>query len=227
MSARNIAVFYHCLFHNEKGVLLPSALRIIQEQVGWMDQSGLTAAASEIHCGINGGPESEGLAEFTLPAKSTKTFHGLQCRNEIRTMLLMEQWIATHPGWHVLYFHSKGATQPLGDERSWKWRYCMMNNLVGEWEKCVRYLDSRYDSVGCHWLSPPFTPGNQHIWAGNFFWAKSDFLRTIPSIRDRDRIRLSGLDALESRFEAEVWIGNGPRLPRVMDFHTNGHGSCF
>lgn len=63
------------------------------------------------------------------------------------------------------------------------------------------------------------TPPGQSIWAGNFWWAKSDFLRTLPSIMNRERIKISGLGAAESRFESEVWIGNGPRLPRVRDYH--------
>jgi hypothetical protein len=95
----------------------------------------------------------------------------------------------------------------------------MMKNAVQNWRTCVQDLDSGLESVGSHWMTGDQTPPGQSIWAGNFGWAKSAFLATLPSIMERDRIKLSGIDSIESRYESEVWIGNGPRLPKVKDYH--------
>jgi len=64
--------------------------------------------------------------------------------------------------------------------------------------------------------------GTQNIPAGNFLWIKSDFVATLPSMYKRDRIKLSGMTSPESRYEAEVFWGNGTRLPKVIDKHP-GH----
>jgi hypothetical protein len=182
---------------------------------------GLHDAASEIICGINGGEESAKIAGALLPEKASLHFHGAQCRNECRTIRMIEEWLPGHEDYYVLYFHSKGATKHHWDVRATRWRECMQKHCVAFWRRCVAALDSGYDACGCHWFMPPRTPPGQHIFAGNFWWVKASFLKTLPSIMDRDRIKLSGIDSLESRYESEVWLGNGPRIPNVKDFHPN------
>lgn len=186
-----------------------------------LDESGLLAEASHFQVGINGGDESEDIASVVLPEKARLKLHGLNCRNENLTLRELEKWLPDHPGWDVFYFHAKGCTHPKGDEFRGRWRDCMMRHLVHKWQNCIADLAMGYESVGCHWMEPPKTPPSQFIWAGNFFWAKSEFLITLPSIMDRARIKTSGIGALESRFEAEVWIGNGPRRPKIRDYHAN------
>lgn len=214
-----IAIFYHCLFQlNDE--LLPAALEIIPEQMWALKSSGLEDEASEIVIGINGGDEASAFSEF-FPAKSTIVYHGLQCRNECRTILILQEWAKAHPGWYVLYFHSKGACHPIGDYMRTRWRKCMQRTVVENWRKCLADLDSGYEAVGNHWMQPPATPPGQYIFAGTFFWIKTDFLNTLPSIMERARIKESGIDSFESRYEAEVFLGNGPRPPRIKDYHPN------
>ena len=220
---RPIAIFYHCVFHDTKDSIWTRAPEIVRDQMSWARDVGLLKSANQIHCGINGGFESAVYAETLLPENSLKVPHGLQCKNELRTIKLLEDWLPHNPGWDVLYFHSKGATRPT--EMNARWRTCMMRNLVNNWRQCVEALEY-CDSVGCHWQIPPQTPIGQHIWAGNFWWATSNYLRTLPSMMETQRLKLSGIDSLESRYEAEVWIGNGPKLPRVRDLHPNGLFQC-
>lgn len=214
------AIFYHCLFAlGEPPEILDNAVAVVRSQMELLQSCGLQDHADEIHVGINGGVESEYLAEAVLPERAVKTFHGLQCRNECRTIALIEQWLPGHEGWNVLYFHAKGSTHPAADPFRTSWRNCMTRHVVANWRTCVADLAAGYEAVGCHWMTPPATPPGQNIFAGTFFWAKSDFLLTLPSIYERDRIKVSGIDAFESRYEAEVWLGNGPRIPRVKDYH--------
>lgn len=215
-----IAIFYHCLFFKDHpDNLLPNAVNIVHEQMLEAERTGLLTAASEFHAGLNGGQESLGIARAVLPKTADIVLHGLTCHTENRTLLELERWLPTHPDWYVLYFHSKGATHAAGDDFTGRWRGCMMKNAVRHWLRCVSDLDTAYEAVGSHWMIPPATPAGQHIFAGNFWWATSDFLRTLPSLEARDRIKVSGLDAAESRYESEVWLGNGPRVPRVRDYH--------
>lgn len=218
-----IAIFYHSLFVlGNPPDLLPCAAEIISDQMQALKSSGLEDAAAEIHCGINGGDESIALAYEFLPHKCTRTFHGLDSRSENLTLVMLEKWLSDHEDWLVLWFHSKGATHAPGDSFSGQWRNCMMRHLVHNWRQCVSDLESGYEAVGCHWMEPPATPATQFIFAGNFWWARVSFLRTLPSIFERERIKLSGIGSLESRYEAEVWIGNGPRPPKVKDYHGPG-----
>jgi hypothetical protein len=219
-----IAIFYHCVFQDTETQMWPASQQVVREQMSWLRDVGLLYNTKELHVGINGGLESCSIVDHLIPGLAIKALHGLQCKNELRTLLMLEAWLPNHPGWNVLYLHSKGATNP--SEMSTRWRNCMMRNLVSNWRSCIESLD-HVDSVGCHWQGPPLTPPTQHIWAGNFWWATSDYLRTLPSLMTAQRIGLSGVDSVDSRYEAEVWIGNGPKLPTIRDLHPNGLWQCL
>lgn len=223
---RPIAVFYHCLFYKGED-FLPGAVRIAHEQMMQLNYSGLLDACQFMLCGINGGKESEGWANHLLPQKAKKVFHGIESHTENYTLYEIEKWAVNHPGWLVLYFHCKGATRPIGDGLRKNWRICMMRNLVWNWRRCVKDMEEyHFEAVGCHWMTGDKTPANQSIFAGNFWWADSDYLTTLPSMLSRDRIKLSGMGSVESRYESEVWIGNGQRLPRVKDYHPEWIDQC-
>jgi len=220
-----IIIFYHCLFYlGDPPQLLPPALDIVSRQMNLLGTSGLLEAASEFHVGVNGGTESEIPACVTIPTKAQIIYHGLQSRNENLTIVMVEEWLKNHPDEaYILYFHAKGSTHPISDPVRNRWRGCMERNLISKWKNCVSDLATGSDAAGCHWMSwgnYPQMPKGQSIFGGNFFWAKASFLRTLPSIFSTDRVKQSGILALESRYESEVWIGNGPRLPRVRDYHN-------
>lgn len=211
-----ICVFFHCLTHlGTPPVLQENAVNIIHEQMCQLKASGLLEVCSEFIVGLNGADESLEIANILIPAKAKIVLHGLQCRSECRTIVEMEQWVKGNPGWNVLYFHTKGAVTEC--DLNNRWRRCMMRGCVDRWEECVQALDQGYEAVGVHWWPNKGVHGDQHYYAGNFFWATSSFLRTLPSIYNRARIKESGIDSVASRYESEVWLGNGPRLPRVKD----------
>lgn len=223
-----IIVFWHGLFFigNDSQ---PLNLEIIIEQMEALKASGLEDAASEIHAGINGGPESEFFSQSLLPEKTKVTYHGLQCRSENRTIVMIEEWCRNNSGEaHILYFHSKGITHAkgsdYGENMSRPWRNRMMKHCVWDWRQCTADLLS-HEAVGCHWLTGQGWDKSQHYFAGTFAWFRASFFRTIPSLTTRQRIKDSGLDAAESRFEAEVHIGNGPRLPVVKNYYSGGIGT--
>lgn len=221
-----IAIFYHALF--ELGAppkVLPQAVDIVREQMTTLTESGLLSEASKFVVGINGGIESHEISNLLIPSKSEIVLHGLESRAENLTIIEIEKFCSSHPDWYVLYFHTKGATHdPNSDYGKFagRWRRCMMKRCVVEWRQAVAELDDGFEAVGCHWLTGMGSDKSQHFFAGTFWWATSNFLATVPSMYLRDRIKQSGISNVESRYEAEVWIGNG-KLPKVKDLEI-GHG---
>ena len=222
-----LAIFFHCLFFMDTpDNLLTNAVWIVTDQMLELERCGLLAATTEFHVGLNGGEESARMATLLIPPKAKIRLHGLQCHNENRTIRMLEEWLPGHEDWLVFYFHAKGSTSPPERQSmSERWRMCMMRHCITNWRTCVSDLDKGCDAVGCHFMEPPATPPGQRIFGGNFWWAKASYLSTLPSILQRDRIRFSGIDSLDSRYESEVWIGNGPQKPRVRDFHPGWNPS--
>jgi hypothetical protein len=225
-----IAVFYHCVFcTGQPPKEFPNAYPIIQYQMQELEESGLIEHTAHFLVGVNGNCESLYTAMACMPKKAKYKLHGLKSRAENLTIIEIEKFVKDHPDWNVLYFHSKGATHT--DVAYLKqvegWRNCMMRHCVTNWTQCVQDLQS-HDSVGCHYMVGMGTDKSQNIWAGNFWWATSNFLRTVPSMFERERIKESGIAALESRYESEVWIGNGKVLPNVKDYHREFGGTpCY
>jgi len=221
-----IVVFYHAyLFSGSPPDLLPHAFAVVQHQMHRLCASGLADAASEIIVGINGGDESLDVARLVVPRKAKLVGHGLQSKCENPTLVLLENWLKANPEEaYVLYHHAKGSSHDPATEYGkfdGMWRECMQANCVDNWRRCVSDL-SGFEAVGCHWLQNQGHDRSQHYFAGTFFWSRASFLRTLPSIFQRERIKVSGIGSSESKYEAEVWIGNGPRLPIIRDYHPGG-----
>lgn len=221
----NIAVFFHGLFFlGDPPELLPGAYVIIREQMELLESCGLLDAAGEFHVGINGGEESADFVTLAIPKKAKVMMHGLQSRSENLTLIALQRWVQTHRNWVVFYFHAKGCTRSVYDDYGKfvaRWRRCMMTNVVENWRRCLWDL-VHYDAVGCHWRTGIGSDHSQHYFAGNCWAARASFIATIPSMLTRARIKQSGVASLESRYEAEVILGNGPRLPIVRDY-AKGH----
>lgn len=221
-----VIVFYHCyLFGGTPPDLKPWAFNVVGGQMHRLEKSGLVDAASQIIIGLNGGMESLDVARLVTPKKAAIVLHGLESRCENPTVVLMEQWLKENKiEAHIFYFHAKGSSHDPDSEYGkfdGGWRECMMQHCVDNWRQCVADL-KQFEACGCHWMENQASDRSQHYFAGTFFWARASFLRTLPSIMLRDRIKMSGLGHLDSRYEAEVWIGNGPRRPTIRDYHTGG-----
>lgn len=100
----------------------------------------------------------------------------------------------------ILYFHSKGAlTENLAVHG---WRNMMTAFCVEDWRRCVDVLTGAYgphtrimDTCGVDFK--PF--GGPH-YSGNFWWARSDFIASLPDPQER-----SGWTG-EPRMWSEYWL---------------------
>lgn len=108
------------------------------------------------------------------------------------------------------YAHTKGASDPSLINQLWCRSMEFYTNA--NWQHMVDAL-ATYDTAGCHWLTTekyPFikdenNPKGFPYYAGNFWWATSDYLRKLPRVGN------------ETRWSAEHWIGKGN--PNQMDIN--------
>lgn len=210
MEQKPVAIFYHTYWSSgEIPCNRDNTIRLYCEQMDTMNFLGLRDTAQHLTVGVSGSEEDFGMAQSIVAWPNIHFLHNKTGVGELPTMKCMQDWCKKHPGFAVLYFHTKGAIHN-GNPVYELWRRCMEKAVLYKWRSCVEDLSLRkLDSAGAHWLRPNQYPiiGRTPYWGGNFWWATSDFLNTLPPI-----------DVTLSRYEAEVWIGRGPRPPRVRDY---------
>jgi hypothetical protein len=129
----------------------------------------------------------------------------------------------------VFHFHAKGIAHNIPQYDSYRefegrWIRCMVKHCITNWRTCVEDLE-KFDSVGCHWMQNVGVPPVDSIWGGTFFWATSDFIATLPPLSECPLVKKYGIKDYESRATSEQYIGLGPKLPKVKDYHPQ-LGSC-
>ncbi len=116
------------------------------------------------------------------------------------------------------YFHTKGITyQSLSaDDQEYvgfvkkivAWRRMMEYFLMNKWQVAVNTLQGGYDTYGSY-LFPPF---KNKMYAGNFWWARSDYFRTLEALSEDTK--------LHNRFMAEEWLLSKPTAKPFSAFDT-------
>lgn len=218
-----IAVFYHIKPSGE-GIDKGFATEVFQQQMGFFKSTGLADASNHTTIGINGIPEDAANLSGILPKLQNieVRYHGKDARSEIPTLKRLQQWLPGHADWYVCYWHAKGITHPHYEPYI-RWRRCMEHCVIKRWQRCMHDLERGHDSVGAHWLdrtkyprdheeqfNPSWNLGG-HIWGGNFWWAKAQYLLTLPELPSNSSCR--GED-----FAAEIWIGSAKGQPKVIDY---------
>jgi len=173
------------------------------EHVRRLANSGLLGALDEMYVGVVGSVERRREVRHKLPGVFVVE---ADCGWEQVTIEALRDFVRGGDG-AVFYAHTKGAwsQSPLAE----RWREAMTASTVDDWEKCVRAL-GRADAAGAFWYQSgePEHELHGHFFAGNFWWATAEYLRTL------DRVRTT------SRFDAEGWIGLGH--PSVVDIQAGG-----
>jgi glycosyltransferase involved in cell wall biosynthesis len=100
----------------------------------------------------------------------------------------------------VWYIHTKGvARQNILNNA---WRNFMEYFILEHWHMC-EYALRDHDVAGILWLEN-WGLTFRNIFAGNFWWANSSYIKTLRAVSSLDK---------SNRFEAEDWIGkNNPRV---------------
>jgi hypothetical protein len=112
----------------------------------------------------------------------------------------------------VFYAHDKGSYHGSlsSIDANRRWVMDMHDTLVRQWPACAQGLEmNACDVVALHWgtVGAPDDVaqgvGGQGYPVGNFWWARADYLRTLPELN------------WTHRAFAETWVGSGLTMPRV------------
>lgn len=140
--------------------------------------------------------------EMFLHGLGFQTQASYHIEEEADTLQELWNWVQEYEG-DVLYAHTKGTfnVSALRDA----WRAAMTTEVVSEWQHLRSQLHAyRYDAAGICWQQrqADWAPG---FFAGNFWMAKSEYLRLLPNPES----------SISNRFGGERWIGIND--PRVID----------
>ena len=164
----------------------------VTEHLEALTLSGLLDELTDFFVGIVGAPENRKLVREALPAvvvaESDEGWEQLTLQN-------LHNYSKQNEA-NILYAHTKGSYQV--DELRRLWRVAMTHDTVTKWRECLKYLDE-VQVAGPFWLQSAMSEHSEHghFFGGNFWWARSSYLRTLEPVRT------------EHRFQAEGWIGLG------------------
>ena len=99
---------------------------------------------------------------------------------EFPTINLIHTFSKFHNNTNVLYMHTKGASYEEEYDYIRDWREFMLYFLVEKNKFCFDCLDF-YDTIGSNYLDHP-----RPHYSGNFWWAKTNYIRTLPSVKLND-----------------------------------------
>lgn len=194
ISNKKIAVFYHVYqYGNWKD--------IFEQQSSLLTSSGLENQSSFIHVGVNGN-----LALKPPTPKFVINYHKQPWTEETPTLQSVRSFASENPGWKILYFHTKGVSQPI--QSTHDWRKIMEYFCIENWKDCIDKLQE-HDAAGCLYMDHCYYGYFPHF-SGNFWWTTSDYINRLDHSFLEDGIRQN----------REFWIGTGNGS--LYSFHTTG-----
>jgi hypothetical protein len=179
---------------------------IVEEQILKMKASGLWDRAERIFVGLLG----PGCEEFPCDDPRLHLTHfgtGYEAA-ELPTLSALQQFCRSRDCL-VFYVHTKGVFSPADGTRDW--RRSMEHFIIMRYEDCIAKL-ADHDICGINWHSSWC-----RFFGGNFWWARSDYVRTLPDICSLEPV--AGLD-LSRRHVCERWIGENPAV-RSASLHES------
>jgi len=118
---------------------------------------------------------------------------------------------------YVLYFHSKGISNSKLE--TYLWMQALNFYCLEKWQKALKaFQDPTIDIVGL-----ADQRSNQHTVSGNFWWAKSDYIKTLPAPVDSskyqtDTKKFPGGSLYRWTFENWYQLNN----PNIYHVHNTG-----
>lgn len=110
---------------------------------------------------------------------------------------------------YIYYFHTKGVSYTAKSANSYPspkleklkrcsdaWRKMMEYFIFCKHNVAINVLKS-YDTYGCKFDDPIVPPFHYKYYAGNFWWSKSSYIKTLPPFSDREK---------QNRYWAENWL---------------------
>jgi beta-1,4-mannosyl-glycoprotein beta-1,4-N-acetylglucosaminyltransferase len=127
--------------------------------------------------------------------------------HENPTLNKLKQFSENNKDSYVLYLHTKGNSYPNARQEITDWTNMMLYFLVETHEDCFRALDGAHDTVGCNHHAIP-----AH-YSGNFWWAKTNHIATLPSLNED----------VPDKMATEFWLfQNNPNNITACTLHSSG-----
>lgn len=185
------------------------AAGIFSEIVDAVFESGLFEALDSLRLSLHGnpcfGPSVRDLSRLSQKLIIYSAYDDSPSIGESATLMLLRNHALFSPAVEAIcYLHTKGATNNSQIQKSWR-RY-MLDFVVFCWRNAEDKLSS-YHLWGVNWSFSNFHFDDQFStdewerpyghFMGNFWWGRSDYLASLPSV---DIYRCS-------RYLAEAWVG--------------------
>jgi hypothetical protein len=217
---KKLAVFYHL------GAINSLWDKFVDEQLGLVKSSGLSDVTTVNMCyacpdhAVN---EIKIYVRQKYPFVNILSSRILEGRGEQenlfegQTLKELQTYSKTNDG-YVLYIHSKGMLHAVNSYQTIPtrdWRQYMNYWCIERWKDCIQKLeDDQVDAVSTNWTRDPYP----HF-AGNFWWATTDYIKTLPNVLDRS---LYYDEKFTEKFEGhrfcyEVWMATNN--PKVRSIH--------
>lgn len=223
----DISVFYNCCD-------LPGHRNLSLNQMIRLTQSDLMTRARTVYVMLNGN-----LTEFLDLARLLENNQNVRIVHTHVTAGLMEwpglDFVKRHcdaatAEEYVMYFHIKGVTHPH-NAGIHDWRRYLEYWNIDCWQDCVALLDQGHDTVGTNFINEPFLgadqrPCNWNHYSGNFWWARSSYIKRLTPLPHPDTYipgttsPLTGYEIDHNnyyRFDHEAWIASGQ--PNYAEIH--------
>ena len=204
-------IFFHVYIKNDFSRILLSKFKKFKS-------SGLYDRANKIYLVLFGDIELH--QEFLNELKDTYTkieysvIANKEFNSEPDTLNLMvkkaEQYETNTP---MLYLHTKGTSHshPVIKKNIDAWVRYLDLYVINKWEECVKALEEN-DAAGGFYIEDP-----KHF-QGNFWWANSDYIKTLPRLNTYNITNLN---------RGEFWILSGAKKayaisgPTPVDMYQN------
>mmetsp|Transcript_38891 Transcript_38891/g.62996 ORF Transcript_38891/g.62996 Transcript_38891/m.62996 type:complete len:418 (-) Transcript_38891:561-1814(-) len=181
---------------------------IVDTQIESLESSGLLDRTSVVNVIV--------LGNITFESEMLK-FRTTQMDNltqwEFPTLDLLRSHCSLYPNDLVWYIHNKGASRtpnrPVED-----WRKLLMYFVVERWQDCYTHVaNNETDACGSMLYH---NTDLDRFYAGNFWWARCDYINTLPAYNRADR------------YSAERWVGQGNvRLVNCYQTCTHPYFSAY
>ena len=180
---------------------------VVREIIVAIKTSGLFDRIEGLYFGIVGPDNVQDLLEDGNILYHDKR---LECY-EFLTLKHLHQYAYEHPESLILYLHTKGCSvDPERMKTGRDWRRYMLHFVVDRYKECLDALETS-DVCGVDWRQSP----RAHF-SGNFWWARADYLTTLPSIDEISRSEAPWV--ISPRHNAEFWIGMNSQVRPVSLF---------
>jgi len=110
---------------------------------------------------------------------------------EAPTLNKIQEFSCNNNDCNILYIHTKGIRYNVNDQKENDWIDFMLYFLLDKSNECIQKLNEEYDVVGCNYHCKYYKNVPPHF-SGNFWWANTKYLKTLPRIDENLRERQIG-----------------------------------